>query len=165
MAGFYESAASELALREQDDQDARAARAEAHRLLFNYLATDLKGSMAADSTGFTDLKVRPEHFAHLVDLAADKKITSRQVKDILQEMYRSGADPESIMLDKGVSLVSDESALLEAVRSIIAAHSKAAEDYKAGKEASLQFLVGQAMKALKGQGEPNALRELFRREL
>ena len=169
MAAFYEAAASELALRAADDNDAAAARAEAHRLLFNYLSSDLRGFMAAaganTASGFAALKIQPEHFAHLVDLIADKKLTSRQAKDVLQEMYAGGADPESIMADKGVSLVSDEGALAATVSAVLAANPKAIEDYKAGKEASLQFLVGQGMKALKGQGEPNALRELFKKEI
>jgi aspartyl-tRNA(Asn)/glutamyl-tRNA(Gln) amidotransferase subunit B len=80
-------------------------------------------------------------------------------------MHTNGGDPSSIMADKGVALVSDEGALVETVRKIIGEQAKAVADYKAGKEASLQFLVGQAMKALKGQGEPNMLMDLFKREL
>jgi aspartyl-tRNA(Asn)/glutamyl-tRNA(Gln) amidotransferase subunit B len=100
-----------------------------------------------------------------VDLIADKKITSRQAKDLLPEMVAAGGDPEAIMKDKGVALVSDEGALVATVQEVMSANPKAVADYRAGKEASLQFLVGQAMKALKGQGEPNALRELFKKQI
>jgi aspartyl-tRNA(Asn)/glutamyl-tRNA(Gln) amidotransferase subunit B len=162
---FYESAASELKLREQDDKEDAASVSEAKRLLFNYLTTDLRSLMSAGGTGFEALKITPENFAELIDLVADKQITSRQAKDLLQEMHSNGGDPSSIMADKGVALVSDEGALVETVRKIIGEQAKAVADYKAGKEASLQFLVGQAMKDLKGQGEPNMLMDLFKREL
>ena len=162
---FYETAASELKLREQDDKDNSVGVAEAKRLLFNYLNTDLRSLMSAAGTGFDTLKITPENFAELIDLIADKQITSRQAKDLLQEMHVNGGDPSAIMADKGVALVSDEGALVETVRKIIGEQAKAAADYKTGKEASLQFLVGQAMKALKGQGEPNILMELFKREI
>jgi aspartyl-tRNA(Asn)/glutamyl-tRNA(Gln) amidotransferase subunit B len=162
---FYETAASELKLREEDDKEGSVGVAEAKRLLFNYLTTDLRSLMSAAGAGFDALKITPENFAELIDLVADKQITSRQAKDLLQEMYINGGDPSSIMADKGVALVSDEGALVETVKKIIGEQAKAVADYKAGKEASLQFLVGQAMKALKGQGEPNMLMELFKREI
>jgi len=162
---FYEAAASELKLRDKDEKEDAAGMAEAKKLLFNYLNTDLRSLMAAASTAFADLKITPENFAELVDLIADKQITSRQAKDLLVEMHSNGGDPTSIMKDKGVALVSDEGALLDTVQAVIAANEKAVADYKAGKEASLQFLVGQAMKVLEGQGEPNVLRDLLKREI
>lgn len=162
---FYESAASELKQRERDDREDPAGVTEAKRLLFNYLTTDLRSLMSAAGGGWPELKITAENFAELIDMIADKEITSRQAKDLLQEMYANGGDPSAIMADKGVALVSDEAALATTVREVIAANAKAVSDYRAGKEASLQFLVGQAMKALKGQGEPNALRELFKKEI
>lgn len=165
MANFYESSASELALREQDDKEDKAGRKEAERLLFNYLTSDLRGLMAETGTSFADLKITPENFAHLIDLIADGQINSRLAKDLLREMHAGGGDPEEIMKDKGMEMVSDEGALLTAVRAVISEQPKAVGDYRSGKEAPLQFLVGQAMKALKGQGDPNALRELFKKEL
>lgn len=162
---FYEAAASELKLREEDDKEDAVGISEARRLLFNYLNTDLRSLMVASGTSFADLKITAENFAELIDLVADKQITSRQAKDLLAEMRLSGGDPSSIMADKGVALVSDEGALVETARKVIAENQKAVEDYRSGKEASLQFLVGQAMKALKGQGEPNALKDLLKREI
>jgi aspartyl-tRNA(Asn)/glutamyl-tRNA(Gln) amidotransferase subunit B len=160
LAAFYEEAASELAEREEEEHEGKMGRLKAKRLLFNYLASDLKGLL---SGSFAETKVTPEHLAHLVDLIADGKIGSRQAKDILAKMAEDGRDPETIMNDEGLATVSDGGELESAVRKVIEANPKAVADYKAGKEASIQFLVGQCMRELRGRGEPNSLRDIIAR--
>jgi aspartyl-tRNA(Asn)/glutamyl-tRNA(Gln) amidotransferase subunit B len=86
-------------------------------------------------------------------------------KDILAKMLALGDDPEEIMQSEGISLISDDSAILEIVREVIEKNAKAVGEYKAGKENALQFLVGQGMAKSKGQADPNKLRELFAKEL
>jgi aspartyl-tRNA(Asn)/glutamyl-tRNA(Gln) amidotransferase subunit B len=174
MANYYEAAASELAEREapvrhsepDEESHGQNSSAKAKTLLFNYLSSDLTGLMALTKTSFdAELKITPEHLAHLIDLIADGKIASRQAKDILAKMFADGRDPETIMNDEGLTTVSDAGELEAAVRGVIAQNPKAVEDYKKGKEASVQFLVGMAMRNLRGRGEPNTLRELIIRIL
>jgi aspartyl-tRNA(Asn)/glutamyl-tRNA(Gln) amidotransferase subunit B len=159
LANYYEAAASELAEREEEEGEDKIGRIQARKLLFNYLASDLKGLMGDAS--FSEIKVTPEHLAHLVDLIADGKIGSRQAKDILRRMMESGEDPETVMTNEGLATVSETGELEVAIREVVAESPKAVEDYKKGKEASLQFLVGMAMKKLRGRGEPNALRKML----
>ncbi len=163
LADFFEAAVSELAAR--DELKTSAVEKEPRNLLFNYLTSDLIGLAAASGAAFEHTKVKPERLAHLVDLIADGKIGSRQAKDILKKMFETGEDPETIMQAEGLETVSDTGEIEEAVREVIAENPKAAEDYKKGKEASLQFLVGQAMRKLKGRGDPEQLRDLFKQEL
>lgn len=168
MANYYEAAASELAEREVDEHESETGQKKAKALLFNYLTSDLQGLIAAKQlpakggSAFGG-RVTPEHLAHLIDLIADGKIASRQAKDILAAMFADGRDPETIMREEGLETVSDTGELESAVREVISENPKAVEDYKKGKEASLQFLVGQAMRKLRGRGEPNALKELFKK--
>ncbi len=165
MADYYEAAASELAEREEEEHEDKAGRKKAKLLLFNYLTTDLRGIMLARGATFAGLKVTPENLAELVDMIADGKIASRQAKDILGIMVARGGDPEDIMREEKLETVSDSGELDAAIQEVIAENAKAVADYKAGKEASMQFLVGQAMRKLRGRGEPNARRELFIRHL
>ncbi len=166
LADFYEKAASELREREEEQKDKPEERKGGKILLYNYLTTDLKGLMLSAGAEFDDkLKVTPEHLAHLADLIADGKIASRQAKDILSKVFTDGRDPETVMKDEGLQTVSDSGEIETVVRKIIEANPKAVADYKGGKEASLQFLVGQAMKELRGRGEPNALRALITKTL
>ena len=70
-----------------------------------------------------------------------------------------------IAQEKGLLQQHDEGILQEAVRHVIEANPKVVTDYKAGKLAALQYLVGQAMKETKGAGNPGVLRTLFEKEL
>jgi aspartyl-tRNA(Asn)/glutamyl-tRNA(Gln) amidotransferase subunit B len=159
LADFFEAAVSELATR--DELATSAIEKKPQELLFNYLTSDLLGLVAAAGVDFGSIKVKPEGLAHLVDLIADGKIGSRQAKDILKKMFETGEDPEVIMRAEGLETVSDSAEIEKAAREVVAENPKAAEDYKKGKEASMQFLVGQAMKKLRGRGDPGRLRELF----
>lgn len=159
LADFFEAAVSELAAR--DELRTSTIEKKPKELLFNYLTSDLLGLVAADEADFGNIKVKPEGLAHLVDLIADGKIGSRQAKDILKKMFETGEDPEAIMQANDLETVSGSGEMEKVVREVIAENPKAAEDYKKGKETSMQFLIGQAMRKLRGRGKPEVLRELF----
>lgn len=156
LAGFFEAAASEL--QAEDPQGTIT-------LLYNYLTSDLKGMMREGSAGFDDIKITPEHLAHLVQLIDGKKITSRQAKDILAKMFSTGLDPEDIVRDEKIGATSDAEEIEPVLLAIIAENPGAVADYKKGKTVSLQFLIGKAMGKLKGRARPDALTEMFERLL
>jgi aspartyl-tRNA(Asn)/glutamyl-tRNA(Gln) amidotransferase subunit B len=155
LAGFFEEAVSEL--QELDIKN--------YGTLFNYLTSDLRGLMNQSATKFSDLKINPEHLAHLAALIEGKKVTSRQAKDVLAKMFETGADPEEIMKTDSISVSDDEKEIGEVVKMVIIENEAAAADYKKGKLASLQFLIGQAMKKLKGRARPEMLKEIFEKNL
>ena len=95
-------------------------------------------------------------------LINQKKITSRQAKDMLAKMFETGADPKEIMESENIGL-GDADEVEAVVLAVIAEHHAAVADYKKGKLASLQFLIGQAMAKLKGRAQPDMLREIFER--
>jgi aspartyl-tRNA(Asn)/glutamyl-tRNA(Gln) amidotransferase subunit B len=165
MANFYEAASSELAERESEEKEEESGMRRAQVLLFNYLTSDLKGLMNEEGVKFGGLKISPENLAELVDLIADGEITSRQAKDILRKMFEDGSDPEEVMRSGGFERISDEEELEKTVREIIKGNPQAVLDYKKGKTASLQFLIGKAMGKLKGAGNPEVLRTLFVKNL
>jgi aspartyl-tRNA(Asn)/glutamyl-tRNA(Gln) amidotransferase subunit B len=132
--------------------------------LYNYLTSDLRGLMNQEAVSFADLKIRPEHLASLALLIEVGKITSRQAKDMLAKMFATGADPEEIMKSENVS-IGDTDEVEAVVLAVIAEHHAAVTDYKKGKTASLQFLIGQAMATLKGRARPDMLKEIFEKNL
>ncbi len=163
MARFFEETASEL-VEEIGAGDAGASVARATTLTslaFNYLNSDLRGLMGERGWGWDELKVDPENFADLVVLVANKEVSSRAAKDILVKMAETGLDPRAIMKQEGLAQVSDEGSLQPIVDKIISENPKAIEDYRKGKMAAVQFLVGRAMGILKGAGNPEVLRKLF----
>ena len=163
IADYFEGAVSELAAR--DEKTTAGIEKKPRDLLFNYLTSDLFGLMNEKGTDFSTIKITPERLAHLVDLIADGKIMSRQAKDILRTMFKEGSDPEEILNSEGLHMVSNSNELEAAVRAVIVENPAAAEDYKKGKTASMQFLIGKAMARLKGRGNPAVLKELFEKHL
>ena len=155
-ANYFEAAMSEL---KEDFPDAGAI------LLYNYLTSDLRGLMNQEGVLFADLKVTPEHLAHLVGLLEAKKLTTRQAKDMLATILATGDDPEDIATSGNIGVASNEDEIGAIVLAIIAENKAAVDDYKKGKMASLQFLIGKAMAKLKGSAQPAMLKELFERHL
>ena len=156
LANYFEEAMSELL-----EQLPSADRS----LLNNYLTSDLRGLMKQAGADFMDLKITPEHLAHLVALVSQGKLTSRQAKDILARMFDTGADPTEIVASENIGVSSDMGEIEAVVTAVIAENAAAVHDYKKGKTASLQFLIGKAMSKLKGRARPEMLTDLFKRML
>lgn len=133
-------------------------------LAVNYFVSDLAG-IYAKAESMQDVKITPDTFTKLVRMIGESKLSSRGAKDTLAFMATEGGDPDAVAKAHGLLQVSDTGALLKAVQEVIAANEAVATEYRAGKEASLQFLVGQAMKATKGAGNPGTLKELLVAEL
>ena len=93
------------------------------------------------------------------------KITSRQAKDVIAKMFATGADPEEIVKSENLGVSSDAGEIEAVVTAVIAENQTAVNDYKKGKAASLQFLIGKAMAKLKGRARPETLTDLFKRML
>ncbi len=161
MAAYFEAGMSELKVR------IPSASAEA---FYNYMANDLKGIMNEFKEDFSSFFVAPtqmppEHLAHLVSLIVEGKIASRQAKDILRKMYTKRIDADFILYNENLHTVSDESELARAVGETMADHPMAVADFKKGKTASLEFLVGKTMAKLRGRGNPEVIRGIISGEL
>lgn len=125
----------------------------------NYIVSDLLGLMKKDTT-----LTLPEvvHFRELVEMVAGNEITSRGAKDILALIAVESQSPKAIATEKGLLQENDPEALKTVVAQIIAANEKIVADYKSGKEAALQGLVGQVMKETKGSANPALALQLIK---
>jgi aspartyl-tRNA(Asn)/glutamyl-tRNA(Gln) amidotransferase subunit B len=103
--------------------------------------------------------------AELVVLIEEGKISNSAAKQVFKFMYEKGGEPDAIVRDLGLEQVSDTGAIEAALDMVIAANEKAVTDYKAGQEKSFGFLVGQAMKELKGKGNPQVVNDLLKQKL
>lgn len=122
----------------------------------NYLVSDLGGDPG---------KATPEAFAELITLTANGTLSSRGAKDVLSILQTNGGNPQDIAKEKGLVQVSDREPLRRAVQAVLSANVGVVDEYRAGKESSLQFLIGQAMKETKGAGNPSVIRELILEEV
>lgn len=162
-AAFFENTISELKslIGESEDGVCSDKFKSAIKLSANYINTDLRRLINENKADIANIKISAEDFSELIILICDKKITSAVAKVVLEEMFANGGDPDHIIQEKGLLQVNDASELEKTASEILTANPKAIEDYKAGKQNALQFLVGQMMAKTKGKANPQVARELF----
>lgn len=125
----------------------------------NYLTSDLLG-LVADTE---DWYLPPvSAYSDLIKMVVDGEISSRGAKDILATLIKEGGDPRQIAESKGLFQVHDEGAIAVIVDKVIADNQSVFAEFKGGKEKSLQFLIGQAMKESRGSANPEILAKLFK---
>lgn len=133
-------------------------------LAVNYIVSDLAGLYAKyPSEGYDQLN--PEAFAKLIRLIDSGTLSSRGAKDTLAILVSDGGDPEDIAKTHGFIQSNDTDSLRLIVKEVLAQEEKAVLEYRGGKEAALQYLVGKSMKATKGAGNPGMLGEIIKGEL
>ncbi|MBD5560889.1 MAG: Asp-tRNA(Asn)/Glu-tRNA(Gln) amidotransferase subunit GatB [Clostridia bacterium] len=131
----------------------------------NYVMVELPRLLKDAGLEPADNPVRPEQLASVLRLVADGKINSSVGKQVFEEVFRSGGDPEQIVKEKGLEQVDDAGAIEAVVRQLVAENPKPAEDYRNGNKKALTFFVGRVMKAMKGKANPQTVNELVRKEL
>ncbi|MDE2038198.1 MAG: Asp-tRNA(Asn)/Glu-tRNA(Gln) amidotransferase subunit GatB [Patescibacteria group bacterium] len=140
------------------------------RLAINYFLTDylglLKKALGAAWMPSLRTAVAPGPFAELIGMIDAGEVNSRAAKDILALMVAEpGAAPRALAEKHGLLQKSDAASLEPAIDKVISENAKAVSEYKAGKAASLQFLIGMAMKATKGAGNPAAVKDMLVKKL
>ena len=110
-------------------------------------------------------KVKPLSLANLIARVMKRELNSNTGKQVFEEMWKTGAEPEAIIEERGLGMVSDTGALEPAVDQAIADNAAAVKDYLGGKETAVRFLMGQVMKATKGQADPPMVLKMLREKL
>ena len=166
LAAFWEKVASELREWIHEEGITHPPTFEtAMKLTSNYFTSDLLGLIKEKEIPVSELLVDPENFAELIKMLINKEINSRVAKDVLRVMVEQGGDPSTIVENKGLKQIGDEVELSSMIKKIIYANPKAVADFKAGKQQSLQFLVGQIMKETKGTANPEIIRAVLGRHI
>jgi aspartyl-tRNA(Asn)/glutamyl-tRNA(Gln) amidotransferase subunit B len=133
-------------------------------LAANYSTSDIAGFFAKRGMKLFE-KLHPEHLAHVMRMVKANELSSRGAKEVLAIIAEEGGDAKEVASLRGLIQMSDVEALRTLVKEVIAAEEAAVGEYRGGKEASLQYLIGKSMKASKGAGNPGILKELLIEEL
>lgn len=107
--------------------------------------------------------ITPENFTEFIKKIYSGEISSKIAKIVLVKMIQTGNDPSYIIRDEGLSPISDINEIEIIAKEIIASNQKAVDDYKKGKQASLQFLIGQLMAKTKGKASPETAKEILQK--
>jgi aspartyl-tRNA(Asn)/glutamyl-tRNA(Gln) amidotransferase subunit B len=118
-----------------------------------------------DALVIKDWPVPAEHLAKLVGLIDEGKISGKIAKSVFEQMLATGAPPERIVAEQGLSQVSDSAAIDAAIAAVLDANADKVAEYRGGKEKLFGFFVGQVMKATQGKANPQRLNELLKQRL
>ena len=129
-------------------------------LVANYLSSDIV-SLMKDDTSIDLNNLDKDQFVELIKMISANEISSRGAKDTLAIFAKEGGEVRTIAEEKGLMQESDTGALEETASKIIANNESVVEDFKNGKEAAMQFLIGQGMKETSGSANPQVLKEVF----
>ncbi|MFL6255866.1 MAG: Asp-tRNA(Asn)/Glu-tRNA(Gln) amidotransferase subunit GatB, partial [Pyrinomonadaceae bacterium] len=149
LADFYESAAV-----------ASNARGAA-----NWLKGELLRELDALNVPADASPISPEELGALVRAVEEGRISGKQGKDVLLEMFKMGKGADQVIEELGLAQVSDAGEIEKIVSGVLAANAQQVEAYRGGKEALYGFFVGQVMKASKGKANPKVVNELLKEKL
>jgi aspartyl-tRNA(Asn)/glutamyl-tRNA(Gln) amidotransferase subunit B len=162
----FNDAAQLTAERELADYYEAAARAsENPRAAANWIRTELLRELEAAGKTAGECPLPPAELGALVRLIDEDKISGKQGKEVLVEMFASGKTAAAVIEERGMVQVSDATAIDPIIDEVIAANPKQLEQYRAGKEALFGFFVGQVLKASKGKANPKVVNERLREKL
>ncbi|MDE2803427.1 MAG: Asp-tRNA(Asn)/Glu-tRNA(Gln) amidotransferase subunit GatB [Chloroflexota bacterium] len=157
-ADYFEEAVAAKAL----EGEALQARAKA---IANLINSELARLLNMAGIELWESKVAAPALSELVDLIDDRTVSSTQAKQVLEEVFETGDRPRKVVEAKGLSQVTDEGAILDAVREALDSNPQAVEDYLGGKENAAKFLVGQVMKVTRGRAAPAVVNQLLEEQL
>jgi aspartyl-tRNA(Asn)/glutamyl-tRNA(Gln) amidotransferase subunit B len=146
-----------------------AAGKENAKAAANWLMGDVSSTLNREGVEITESPVLPVQLAGMLKRIADGTISNKIAKEVFGAMWEAKSeDPnlvDAIIEQKGLKQISDTGALEAIVNEVIANNEKSVEQYRAGKEAAINALIGQAMKASKGKANPAQLTELLKKKL
>ena len=135
------------------------------KLASNYLMVDVNAYLNKVQKELSETKLTAEGLAGMIKLITDGTISSKIAKKVFAELIEHGGDAEKIVKEKGLVQVSDSGQLLAWVNEALDNNSKSIEDYKNGRDRAIGFLVGQIMKASKGQANPQMINKMLLEEI
>lgn len=149
IAEYFEEAVSEL-------KDKRQAG-----LVYNYLTSDIFGFLKEKGVEFEGLRIKPLALSELIYLLSSGEINSRTAKDLIGVMQEKGISPKKLVEERGLGQISDKKRIQEVVEKVVSENEEVVMRYRAGNKNLLQFFLGQVMRELKGQGNPEIIKSVL----
>ena len=162
----YSDASQLTSERSLADYYERATEASGNpRTVANWIRSELLREL--ESAGLTagSSPVSAADLGAFVKLIDEDKISGKQGKDVLVEMFRTGKNAAAIIEEQGLVQLSDASEIEGLIDEVLAANPQPLESYRAGKESLFGFFVGQVMKASKGKANPKVVNESLKTKL
>lgn len=135
------------------------------KLASNYLMVDVNAYLNKEQKDLHDTKLTAEGLSGMIKLIMDGTISSKIAKKVFSELIENGGEADKIVKEKGLVQVSDTGQLSAWVNEALDNNPQSIEDYKNGRDRAIGFLVGQIMKASKGQANPQMINKMLLEEI
>ncbi len=135
------------------------------RTTANWIRSELLRELEANGLSASDSPIAAAELGALVRMIAEAKISGKQGKDVLVEMFKTGKSAATIVEEQGLVQVSDTGEIDSLIDSVIAANPDQVTSYRSGKETLFGFFVGQVIRASKGKANPKIVNERLRAKL
>lgn len=156
MANYYEAVVAKAG-----KENAKAAA--------NWMMGDVSSTLNREGVEIGQSPVEASQLALLLKRIADGTISNKAAKEVFAAMWEAKSTDEHladlVIEQKGLKQISDTGALEAIVDEVLAANAKSVEQYRSGKEAAINALIGQTMKASKGKANPAQVTELLKKKL
>lgn len=144
----------DLVIKETDDVQTAA----------NWITGEVSAYLNKNNLEISEIKLIPEQLADLINSINKKVISGKQAKTVFEEIVL-GKVTKQVIKDLGLEVISDDSAILAFIKQAIEANPQSVEDYRAGRDRALGFLMGQVMKLSQGKVDPKKTNILIKQEL
>lgn len=108
-----------------------------------------------------DIEMNPAKLAEIIRLVNQGSLTRPNAKQVLAAVYGEDVEVTAYIQAQGLDQVADSSQVRQLLERILTENPKSVADYQGGKIKALDFLFGQAMRELKGAGDPALIRQIL----
>jgi aspartyl-tRNA(Asn)/glutamyl-tRNA(Gln) amidotransferase subunit B len=145
--------------------EATAAASGNPKASSNWVMGALSAKMNDLGIGIADVPLTADALAGLIRLIDAGTVSGPVTKDVFEKMFTSGESAQQIVERDGLARIDDEGAIADAVRQVLEANPGPVAQFRAGKQQTMGFLVGQVMKATRGKANPALVNDVLRRML
>lgn len=131
----------------------------------NWIMTELLRELNDAKIEVDQSPISAAHLADMIQMIDNKEISGKMAKDVFGEMWKSKKSPQDIVKEKGMSQITDTSAIEKIIDQVMAQNAQSVADYRSGKTKLFGFFVGQVMKASKGQANPEMVNKILQDKL
>ena len=136
-----------------------------YKLASSWITGQLFGALKRAELEISQSPVGSRQLAGLLQQIQKQVISGKTAKDVFDAMWNGEGEAAAIIAAKGLTQISDAGALEQIIDGVLAAYPKSVDEYRAGKEKAFNALVGQAMKATRGKGNPAQINEILKKKL
>lgn len=131
----------------------------------NFLTGDMLSYCNKREVSLTETKLTPEKFIDFIHAITNQAISTKQAKELIEPLLQTEQSVAELIQEKGMTQISDNTALLKLVTQVLSENPQSVQDYKQGHDRALKFLMGQVMKLSSGKANPAIATELLIQEL